>query len=119
VSSVSVGNVDLSVWTADDPTERRQGLRGIEDLPDGIDGMAFIYESPVAASYVMRDTVIPLDIWWFDEDGVLVATDEMTPCSAEPCADYRSPGPILSVLETPAGEFEFEVGSRISTVESG
>lgn len=119
VSSVTVGDVELSVWTADDPAERRQGLRGVDRLPGDVDGMVFVYVTPVAASYVMEDTLIALDIWWFDGDGVLVGTDAMTPCPAEPCPDYPSPGPILTVLETPAGEYHFEVGSVISTVVSG
>lgn len=107
------------VWTADDTVERRQGLRQIEGLPDDIDGMVFVYETPAAASYVMEDTLIPLDVWWFDVNGVLIGTDEMTPCRVEPCADYPSPGPVLTVLETPAGDYEFESGSEISTMGSG
>ena len=119
VSSLTVGDVELSVWTADDPAQRRQGLRDVAGLPDGIDGMVFVYGTPGSASYEMENTLIPLDIWWFDENGALIGTDEMTPCPAEPCEDYVSPGPVLTVLETPLGDHEFETGAVISNVENG
>lgn len=119
MSSLTVGEVELSVWTADDPTERRQGLRNIDRLPDDVDGMVFIYGTPGAVSYEMENTVIPLDIWWFDADGVLVGTEEMAPCPAEPCDDYHSPGPVLTVLETPVGDHEFKIGTVVSNVENG
>jgi uncharacterized membrane protein (UPF0127 family) len=66
----------------------------------------------------MLDTVIPLDVWWFDGDGVLVGTAEMEPCPSEPCTRYASPQPVMWVLETELGVYEFEVGSQLSTVET-
>ena len=113
-----MGAESLTTWTASTPTERKQGLRGVESLPDHIDGMLFVYEAPVSASYGMLDTVIPLDIWWFDGDGILIGNAEMDPCPAAPCASYGAPGPVRWVLETEAGRFDFALGSGLSSGET-
>jgi len=86
---------------------------GVESLPRGIDGMLFSYSSARPAAYHMLETTIPLDIWWFDDQGRLVGSAEMTPCPAEPCAVYGSPGPVSWVLETPLGGFDLEVGDLL------
>ena len=88
---------------------------GLEELPDGMDGMLFWYPSPRGASFTMRDTLIPLDIWWFDDDGVLIGSDEMEPCPETPCESYPSPGSISWALETEQGRFDFTLGDRLST----
>lgn len=119
VTSIQVGETALSVWVADDATERYQGLREVAELPAGIDGMLFVYEAPTPATFGMLDTLIPLDIWWFDGNGLLVGSGEMEPCPEEPCASYRSPGPVMWVLETPSGTHDFAAGAPLSTGESG
>jgi uncharacterized protein len=115
VAEISIDNVDLTVWVADDGPERRQGLRGLEQLPAGIDGMLFIYERAENATFVMEDTLIPLDVWWFDVENRLIGANAMSPCESRECGDYPSPGPVAKVLETPAGQQDFEVGVVVST----
>lgn len=110
-----VGDVELRVWVADEPRERRQGLSGMESLPDGVDGMLFSWEQAGLRSFHMRDTPMHLDIWWFDAEGRLVGMDLMTPCDAEPCPSYLSPGPIRHALETPAGEWALPAGGLLSS----
>lgn len=77
--------------------------------------MLFVYESTQSATFGMLNTPMPLDIWWFDGDGRLVGTTEMEPCFEKPCVDYRSPGPVRWVLETPLGEQDFRMGAMLST----
>ena len=103
---------------ADEPAERGSGLMEIEDLGP-LDGMLFVYDSETRPTYWMLNTSMPLDVWWFDGDGVLIGTAEMDPCPSEPCVRFGSPGPVRWVLETPLGDFEFEMGSMLSNVESG
>ena len=95
--------------------ERSQGLMDIDELPDGMDGMLFWFDPPRQASFHMLNTPMPLDIWWFDEDGVLLGNSEMEPCVTETCPGYPSPGVIAWALETPLGSFDFQRGDRIST----
>jgi hypothetical protein len=101
------------VVIAETSGQRNQGLRGIEALPEGVDGMLFVWDSPVSATFGMRDTSIPLDIWWFDDAGRLLGSTEMTPCPDGSCVAYGSPGPVLRALETPAGEYDFPPGGQL------
>lgn len=103
----------MTVLVADTPSLREQGLRGVEALPDEVDGMLFMFEEPRPATFGMRDTLIPLDIWWFDAGGVLLGSARMEPCLSAPCPSYGSPGPISWALETPAGEIDLRAGDRL------
>jgi len=118
VAEISVGDSELTVAIADTSAQRRQGLRGVERLPDGIDGMLFVWDSPTSATFAMTDTLLPLDIWWFDEEGRLVGSTVMETCLKGPCVGYGSPGPIMWAMETPTGEYGFIPGALLSTVEN-
>lgn len=112
IEPVSVGDVELEVAVASTPEQRSQGLRGVEEL-DGYDGMLFVFEETRGATFGMRDTLIPLDIWWFDGDGVLIGSTEMQPCEEAICASYGSPGEVGWALETPLGQWEFSLGDLL------
>lgn len=113
IDTVAVGDQELEVAVASTPEQRNQGLRGVDAL-EGYDGMLFVFDEVRSATFGMRDTVIPLDIWWFDGDGVLVGSTEMQPCDGVVCAGYGSPGEIGWALETPLGEWEFVAGDVLT-----
>jgi uncharacterized protein len=77
--------------------------------------MLFTYETPTPVAYWMKDTLIPLDIWFFDEEGTLIGTAEMGLCPDGACPAYASPAPVKSVLETPQDSWDFEVGDVLTT----
>ena len=97
-----VGDARLLVAVADERDEWGQGLMGLEQLGD-LDGMLFVFPQEVLGGFWMKDTLIPLDIAFFGDDGVLVDTLEMVPCTADPCHSYVPDGPFSRALETPAG----------------
>lgn len=111
--TVVVGDERLVVAVADTSAERSQGLRQAVDL-GGLDGMLFIHNAEGPVSYGMRDTLIPLDIWFIDAGGTIVGTSEMEPCDSEPCPSYPSPEPVLRVLETEMGRYDFSVGDSVT-----
>jgi uncharacterized membrane protein (UPF0127 family) len=115
-ADIGVGDELVTVWVADESAERRQGLMEVDQLPRGIDGMLFVFETERSVRFTMLNTPMPLDIWWFDATGVLVGSLEMEPCPSKPCPSYRSPGPIRWVLETPQDKFDFAPGVMISGV---
>jgi uncharacterized protein len=117
--SVSVGDAGLTVWVADDPDERRQGLRGVDQLPPGVDGMLFVFPEPTTPSFVMLGARLDLDLWFFDDQGVLIGSEEMAPCAAEPCPRYPAPGEVRWALETAQGAWEFEPGDLLTTSAIG
>ena len=112
-TEVLVDGQNLLVAVADTPVKRSQGLMEVEDLGE-LDGMLFLFPEPTSPSFHMRNTPIPLDVWWFDEAGILIGSTEMEPCLTESCTSYRSPGPVMWVLETPQGVEQFEPGSALS-----
>ncbi len=109
-----MGDETLQVWVADTADERSQGLRGVAELPTGIDGMLFIWDEVGPRTFTMEDTAMPLDIWWFDSDRRLAGLDSVRPCEGSPCPLYPSPGPTDRVLETPAGEVALGAGAVLS-----
>lgn len=118
-AAIAVAGIDLTVWVADAADERSQGLRNVESLPEGIDGMIFVWDSPTSPLFGMRDTLIPLDLWWFGPDNLLIGKSEMSTCPDGDCVSYGSPGPVLRALETPAGIYTFEPGDLLTTSANG
>jgi hypothetical protein len=87
---VIVGDRLMFLAVADSPALRAQGLMGVTDLQD-LDGMLFYWRHEASGGFWMKDTLIPLDIVWFAEDGSFAGRASMVPCDAEPCEIY-SPG---------------------------
>lgn len=114
---IGVGGQTLTVAIADDATERRQGLSGVDDL-GGLDGMLFVFDEPTETTFSMTDTLLPLDIWFIDATGKIVGTAEMELCDVGPCTQFASPGPVGWVLETPAGVFDFDSADQLSNLPS-
>lgn len=103
-AGVSVGGESLRLLVATTPEQRARGLRGVEDLGD-YDGMAFVFPQPGPATFSMADTLISLDIGFYEGSGELVNRLEMEPCTGTDatCPGYPSGGDFLVAVETPAG----------------
>jgi uncharacterized protein len=103
VATVVVDGRDLDVAVVSTAGDRSQGLRGVTDL-GALQGMLFSWGGEtVASSFTMADTVIPLDIAFFDADGEYVDGFTMVPCAETPCPSYAATTPYAYALESPAG----------------
>ena len=109
----------FEVEVADTPSERRVGLMHREELAP-IDGMAFLWHEPIEGTFWMKDTLIPLSVAFWDEDGRIVAILDMEPCEADPCPSYGPGEPFLGAVELGLGVFGrtgVEVGDRVELHE--
>jgi uncharacterized protein len=95
----------LYVEIADDPSERRRGLMGVQHLPAD-EGMAFVFDRPVSTGFWMKDTLVPLSIAFVDEEDRVVGLREMEPCTADPCPSYGIGEPYVMAIEANAGWFD-------------
>lgn len=93
----------FSVEIADSPAEREHGLMGRTSMPAD-HGMLFIFPDSEPRTFWMKNTLIPLDMLFFDASQRLVAVQEdVPPCQADPCPVYPSGVPARYVLELNAG----------------
>jgi Uncharacterized conserved protein len=93
----------FSVELATDDASREHGLMMRTTLaPDR--GMLFVFSYQALQGFWMKNTLIPLDILYFDTDRRLVSTQlNVPPCKADPCPVYPSNAPARYVLELSAG----------------
>ena len=103
IGTVRLDGTELLVAIARDSRLRVQGLMGVTDL-GSLDGMVFIWDEDTDSSFWMKDTLIPLDIAWFDAAGRFVSQLTMPPCGDEEvCPTYAADTPYRFALEMPEG----------------
>ncbi len=94
----------FTVELAETAEQQALGLMFREELADD-HGMLFIFPVEARRSFWMRNTRIPLDIFYFDGDLRLVSVAENArPCKTQRCPTYPSAGPARYVLELNAGK---------------
>ena len=92
----------LVVEIAETPADRAQGLMARPTL--GRDkGMAFLFDSETTGPFTMKNTLIPLDIAFWDRSLLVVDVKMMTPCEQDPCPLYQSSGTFFGAVEANAG----------------
>lgn len=106
-SWVELGGKRYSVEIASTEEARARGLMFRDAMAEG-HGMIFIHDEQMPQSYWMKNTRIPLDILYFDNDHKLVAQQRnVPPCSlGDSCPSYPSNVPARYVLELNAGQAE-------------
>ena len=94
------GQARFSIEIADDDEERARGLMFRDSMPRTA-GMLFVYERPRRASFWMRNTLIPLDMIFIDETGVV----QRVHSNAVPLDETTIDGGegVLAVLEINGG----------------
>jgi uncharacterized membrane protein (UPF0127 family) len=115
VQQVQIGDRTMLLAIADNPSLRRQGLQFVTDLED-LEGMLFFWRHDGDAIW-MKDTLIPLDIVWFNEDGTYKDRASMKPCTQTPCPKY-APAEGLdfrSAIEAPPGALDWVSATTVIT----
>jgi uncharacterized membrane protein (UPF0127 family) len=89
---------------ADTPEQHRQGLMNRRDLA-GHAGMLFRFATIQNGAFWMKDTIMPLSIAYFGDDGAFVSSTDMEPClnRGNDCPAYPAGGPYRYALEVKKG----------------
>ena len=113
------GRVPFSVEVAETQDQRMQGLMNRESLERGF-GMYFIFDEEANRAFWMKNTLIPLDMIFIDDQGYIVhIVKRAQPCKRERCLTYPSKFPAKYVLEIGALEtnvFGVEIGDRVEFI---
>jgi uncharacterized protein len=115
VTTASGKKLVLQVEIARTPAERQRGLMQRRSLAPKA-GMVFAYPIDARGGFWMKNTLIPLDIAFYDRRGRIVRTLTMTPCRRDPCRVYDPGRAYRGALEVNAGSFRrwnVRAGDRI------
>ena len=107
------GQFEIFIELANEPEERRRGLMFRQTMPLNA-GMLFDFERPREISMWMKNTPLPLDMFFIRRDGTIARIAEST----EPfsLASIPSGEKVLAVLEVNAGiaqRFGAKPGDRV------
>lgn len=99
--NVKIADFVIAVEIATTSQEKQKGLCCRERLPEN-QGMLFVYEKPGNYRFWMKDTNIPLDMYWISSEKKIVHIEENVQPSSFP-KQFGSDIKAQYVLETNAG----------------
>jgi len=103
ISKVCFENNCFEVEIADTLEKHAQGLMNRERL-NSESGMLFIFDTESKRSFWMKNTLIPLDIIWIDENKkVVFIKHDAEPCKTEKCKTFGPNKNAKYVLEINGG----------------
>ena len=100
-TTLSIGGQVLEVEIANSSQKRSHGLCCRDSLAED-HGMLFVYDKPGDYRFWMKDTRIPLDMFWVNSSKQIVHIERDVQPSSYPKA-YGTKEPAQYVLETNAG----------------
>ena len=83
MTNIYIGNKEYKVQEAHTEEEKEKGLQGVSSLPED-QGMLFFFEEPQEVSMWMKDTLIPLDIIFINEDNEVIKVAQGEPNDETP-----------------------------------
>ncbi len=116
--TITIDGTPLRVEIADSEAERVQGLSGRATLPPD-QGLLFVFEAAGRYAIWMRGMRFPLDVYWLNEQGVIVdawknAQPESYPDVFEPDADATY---ILEVVGGFSEVYNIDIGDRVEGLD--
>ena len=107
------GTAKFNVEVADTPEARAEGLMFRESMPAS-SGMLFVYERPEHATFWMKNTLIPLDMIFFDFKGQVTSIHrDAIPHDTSLIDGGREVTAALEVNAGVASRLGINVGSQI------
>jgi uncharacterized membrane protein (UPF0127 family) len=97
------GKTVIEVEIADTMEDRTKGLMYRKSIPENF-GMFFIFDEEAEHDFWMKNTLIPLDMIFFDRNyKVVKIVHNAQPCKKDPCMVYSTDKVSKYVLEVNAG----------------
>ena len=94
----------VRIEVANDDDTRAQGLMFRDRVPEGT-GMLFMFAQSGDFPFWMKNTLVPLDMIWIDDQKRVVHVEhDVPPCKADPCPSYPPHAVAKYVLELGAGQ---------------
>ncbi len=120
VSSPVGKTVAFTVEVSDSIKERAKGLSGRSSVGQD-EAMLFVFPKMDVHSFWMKNTKVPLDLMFFDDQGMFVSGHTMEVCkeSIDKCPQYTSQSQALYAIEVAKGIREKKgigVGWKLETV---
>lgn len=83
-------------------------------------GMIFVFDKPGTYRFWMKDTLIPLELIWFDTNYSAIAQQTLTveKDPTNPINTYEPPQPAQYAVELNAGELEVPTGSLLNIISN-
>jgi len=101
-TTVTINDIQITAWVADTQKARETGLMGMQNINED-EGMLFLYETPGAYAFWMKNMLMPLDVVFVSKDMKIVSIQHMDPCVMGPCSIYSPPSDILYAVEVKSG----------------
>jgi len=104
----------INIEIADNPEKREQGLMYRKTMNES-NGMLFIFEKSEPQNFWMKNTILPLDIIFINENKEIVTIQQNTiPFSEESIPSYKNSMFVLEVNAGFCGKFSIKEGDLIS-----
>ena len=82
MTTIEIGDKTYKVREAHTEEEKEKGLQGVKELPED-EGMLFYFNPPQEVAMWMKDTLIPLDIIFINEDMEVMSVAKGEPNNEE------------------------------------
>ena len=95
--------------------ERRRGLMHRPHLGSR-QGMLFVYPKPGDYRIWMKNTLIPLRVYWIDAELIVIDVQRLEPCTQSPCPIYSVNRDSHYILELSDREHPLAVGDKLTGI---
>lgn len=112
VIDAKIGAQTFALEVSRSKADREMGLMHREAMQYN-EGMLFEFETAGRHRFWMKNTLIPLDIIWLNENKEVIHFATANPCYSDPCDIHGPEGLSRYVIELPAGSFVEEVGTVV------
>ncbi|MFT5219402.1 MAG: uncharacterized membrane protein (UPF0127 family) [Planctomycetota bacterium] len=113
--TITLGVSSYRVEQASTPAERQSGLMHRQSLAQGA-GMLFLYPRSGQHRIWMKNTLIPLQVIWIDEDFEVIGSKILKPCESTYCPSFGVDRPSRFILEINSNEPFAKAGTIVEGI---